>query len=607
MTAAALLAVALSSDPALVRLGRDTRAVLTVTAGAEPALSASVGRVEAPRRLAEDSWEADYIPPEDQLPQVAIITAVAGDDVAWIAIPLWAEGDAVVKTRPGGRISVRIGAELFGPVIADARGDAVVPVVVPPGVREAYQGKRTIPLNVPASRSIHVALGRAALTADQAQTISVYVVAVTPQGAPRRGAAIRLRASRGDLSAVRQRGPGVYEAWLSLAPSRAGEVRVTAALDDARAFLAEAAVALTGGPAESVSISADRARIRAEEPEARLHVSGRDSAGNAPSEELLFESTAGQVRATRTAPGEWDLTLSLASSFSGRETVEVRASGSKTSASHQLPLLPGPLETAAFESGEATVIADGASPLRLRIQLRDQYGNTVSDVHPELSAGSGQAQLEESEGALYASYLPPLLRERSDTILSLHAGSAIARSRLTLLANVQRTALSAKLGAVSNFAGFSAPLVGLEAALRTDRFGPELAVSLEADYGHRGYSEMQRLGTSNLMAQSSVDLALLHLSAAWRRPFGDANALWIAAGPSAAAYWTRVKLGDGASRRGFAVAPGLQGSVGAERRMRIVVPFIELRAGWITSSGLPILEGPLRTLTFLGGVRLETR
>jgi hypothetical protein len=103
-----------------------------------------------------------------------------------------------------------------------------------------------------------------------------------------------------------------------------------------------------------------------------------------------------------------------------------------------------------------------------------------------------------------------------------------------------------------------------------------------------------------------VDLLLLHLSAAFRRRFGDANTFWIAAGPSAAAYWTRVKLGDGASRRGFAVAPGLQGAVGAERRMRFVVPFVELRAGWITSSGLPILEGPLRTLTFLGGVRLET-
>jgi len=103
-------------------------------------------------------YQADYVPPEEQLPQVAIVTAVAGNDVAWIAIPLWAEGDAVVKTRPRGKISVRIGSEEFGPVIADARGEAVVPVVVPPGVHEAHHGKRVIPLHVPPTRTVHLAL-----------------------------------------------------------------------------------------------------------------------------------------------------------------------------------------------------------------------------------------------------------------------------------------------------------------------------------------------------------------------------------------------------------------------------------------------------------------
>jgi len=72
----------------------------------------------------------------------------------------------------------------------------------------------------------------------------------------------------------------------------------------------------------------------------------------------------------------------------------------------------------------------------------------------------------------------------------------VARARLTLLPYLEATALSAKVGALSNFSGFSAPLLGLEAALRTDRLGPELAVSLEADYAHRGYSEMQRVGAS---------------------------------------------------------------------------------------------------------------
>ncbi|HEY4730742.1 MAG TPA: hypothetical protein VIH41_06400, partial [Myxococcales bacterium] len=330
---AALLAVALSVEPAQVRLGGKARALLRVQAALEPTLSASVGRVEG-LRLSEDGacYEADYVPPEEQLPQVAIVTAVAGNDVAWIAIPLWAEGDAVVKTRPRGKISVRIGSEEFGPVIADARGEAVVPVVVPPGVHQAHHGKRAIPLHIPPTRTVHLAFGEAAHAADRAQTIAVYVVAVTAEGAPRNGAAIRLWTSRGDLSPVRQRTPGLYEARLSLESGRAGPVRVTATLDDARQFVAEAAIALTGGAAERIAISADRAGIHAEDPQARLHVVARDSLGNVPSDELEFVSTAGLLRAVRSSPGEWDLTLSLPSSFGGRAAVEVMARGSKSSA-----------------------------------------------------------------------------------------------------------------------------------------------------------------------------------------------------------------------------------------------------------------------------------
>jgi hypothetical protein len=54
------------------------------------------------------------------------------------------------------------------------------------------------------------------------------------------------------------------------------------------------------------------------------------------------------------------------------------------------------------------------------------------------------------------------------------------------------------------------------------------------------------------------------------------------------------------------VAPGLQGALGIERRFRMAVPFVEARAGWVNSPGLPILTGPLRTLTLMLGVRIET-
>ena len=115
MTAAALLALALSAEPSLHRLGQDARAKLRVEAPEAPVLSASVGRIENLRAADHGSWTADYVPPDDELPQVAILTAAARGEVAWTAIPLWGQGDAVVKTRPRGSISVEIADRTFGP------------------------------------------------------------------------------------------------------------------------------------------------------------------------------------------------------------------------------------------------------------------------------------------------------------------------------------------------------------------------------------------------------------------------------------------------------------------------------------------------------------
>jgi len=606
VSAALLLAIALSSQPPLLRLGADARAVLRVEASSQPVISASVGRVEGVRRTGEGTWEADYLPPDEALPQVALLIATCGSDAAAATIPLWGEGDALVKTRPRGRISVEIGSQTFGPVDADAEGNAVVPVVVPPGVPEARQGKRLIPLHVPPSSTVHLALGEAAAAADRAQTVALFVAASTARGEPRRGAAIRLDASRGNLTALREIAPGLYQAWLALAPGVPGEVRVSAALDDAPEFVARSALALRAGPARRVEISADRERIGADDPRALLHVSARDAAGNPPGDAVAFASTAGELRATPTAPGEWELALDLPHSFAGRDSVEVRASAADASAARTIVLVPGPPMEVGFEKESASVVADGESRLRLEVLLRDRYGNAVRGVRPELSAGQGSANLEERGGSLYASYRPPVLQKGGETELELRAGELEGRAHVTLLPNLRMAALSAKAGVLSNFSGFSAPLLGLEGALRSELLGPELALSLGADYAHREQSDLLAEGSSGVAAASRIDLLLIHLSASWRKRFAGGNLFWLGAGPCAAAYWTKVSATGFPSRNGFAFAPGLQAGLGAEHRLRWVVPFLEARAAWVTSPALPMLEGPLRTLSLLVGVRLET-
>jgi hypothetical protein len=603
---AAALALALSAQPSPMRLGEDLRAKVRIECAAEPSLAASIGRIEGLKRTGAASWEADFVPPDEELPQVALLTAVAGGDVGFLAIPLWAEGDAVVKTRPGGRITVEIGSRTFGPVIADANGQALVPVVVPPGVPNARHGKRLIPLGVAPTRTVHVAFGEAGHRADQAQNVAVYAVAVTAQGDPRPAAPIRLQASRGVLGAMKELQPGLYQAWLSLPEGPPGPVRVTAVLDDAPAFVARAALTLGGGPADRIKVTADRERISAQDPHAVLHVSARDARGNAPGEMLRFEASAGEVHATSTAPGEWDLALALPSSFAGLAWVEVRAVGAQAAAAKRLDLVPGPAEVVIFANATATVVADGESPLRLAMELRDRYGNAVQGVRPEVTAEEGQAQVEEREGTLYASYVPPLRREPGATVISARAGPAVGSARLTLLPALKPLALGAKAGMLSNFSGFSAPLLGVEAGFRTAAFGAQLGFSLEADYVHREQSELLSAGGADVLARSRLELALLHASVAWRHALGTRDLVWVAAGPSAAAYWSTVSVAGGASQRGFAIAPGLHAALGAERRFSRAVPFLEARAGWITSPGLPALSGPLRTLSLFAGVRFKT-
>src|SRR6185295_15628636 len=263
----------------------------------------------------------------------------------------------------------------------------------------------------------------------------------------------------GALGPVREIRPGLYQASLSLSPSAPGTVRVSAALDDAPGFVAQAALSLGGGLADKIKLTADRERIEAREPQARLHVSARDAAGNPPGEALRFETGSGELQVKPAAPGEWDLTLTLPSSFGGLTSVEVLARGTNASAGKKLELAPGPPELVVFETTKATVVADGESPLRLAVELRDRFGNAVPGIRPELSAQQGHAEIEERDGRLYASYVPPLLRERGETVLAVRAGAVVGSAHLTLLPDSSPLAFSAKAGGLSNFSGFTAPLL----------------------------------------------------------------------------------------------------------------------------------------------------
>lgn len=221
---AALLAVAAppaSADPPAVRfdggrliLGRTPSAVLTIAIDEEERwrplrIAVSAGSVSEPEQVCPGIWEATYTPPATRFPQ--LVTAALwreglGQEVAVVRFPLHGATRLPVKADPGAEVAVEVAGERFGPVAAGADGLAPVPIVVPPGAREARVlvrrgdegAERRVKLDAPAaSRSLAVAL----LPPDGAPASVLPRLVLVQDGGPRLDPAkVRVVASAGAVA-----------------------------------------------------------------------------------------------------------------------------------------------------------------------------------------------------------------------------------------------------------------------------------------------------------------------------------------------------------------------------------------------------------------------
>lgn len=216
------------ATPPELELRPGARATLRMNAQEPPTLRASVGEVKAPRLVASGIYEATYVPPRESYPQVAIITATTKAGFGWVALPLAGTGELQVKTTPRGQATVRVGDRWFGPVRADSRGRAVVPIVVPPGTTHATFGDRRVKLEAPTPARPFAVLEPPTVDARARASVAVRVFVVTESGLPRRNAPLRVEASHGVLSAPREVEPGVFETSWDVPPASPGEASLSA-------------------------------------------------------------------------------------------------------------------------------------------------------------------------------------------------------------------------------------------------------------------------------------------------------------------------------------------------------------------------------------------
>ncbi|MFH1811780.1 MAG: hypothetical protein ABIJ09_23780 [Pseudomonadota bacterium] len=222
----------LIADPPTLLLGQTPEVPIRIEGpvAVEPAsvrLFASTGSLSEATVGGSGSLVTLYKPPEAFFPQVAILAAVAdtsqGVLVGWVALPLVGQGELSVPGQPGSEVSISIGERSFGPVAADASGQASIRVEVPPGFSEGQSGSTKIPIPmVPFSQVLLVPLAPSLAVVDDT-SLELRVFVVTARGAPADKATLKFKAKYGTAGGVERMGPGVYSVRFKPKPRSAGK------------------------------------------------------------------------------------------------------------------------------------------------------------------------------------------------------------------------------------------------------------------------------------------------------------------------------------------------------------------------------------------------
>jgi hypothetical protein len=602
-------ALRVTAVPERLTLGEDEIATVRVEGrAAAPLLSVNLGSVGAPRRAGEGAWEADYRPPRRGFPRVALVSAVGEGTCGFVAIPLAGQGDALVDTSPRARISVRIGERRFGPERADDTGRAVVPVIVPPGVRAAFHGERAIPLDVPPSSHVHLTLLPAATPrADREEVLAVLAVAVAEDGSPWSGPPPALSASAGALSEPEAAAPGAFLARWRLPPGPARAESITAALG-AEPLGARLEVERGAGPVAAVAVEAPALFTAGDERPLVVTARLADAAGNPADAEVELASDAGDVEpAERVAPGTYRGAVRLRSAFAGRGRATVVARAGQVEGSAAVRLAPGPVARVELAPAVATLAADARSELELLARPLDAHGNLVPGATPEVAAALGAVGPPRPTGDGFAcSYRPPRLEDDGADALRAVAGSASGSAVVALVAPAPRLATALRAGISALGRASAAAQLGAQVASYRRVAGLQLGLALDLAWTTAGRGGA--VDAAGAPAAVPVDGRTHHLALlvgpAWRGRSGPVG-WWGAVGAGAARVSGALTVAGQPTVTDSAWVAAAAASLAVALPARRSLPFVELRAGWQGDPGLPRLHGALVPVTLALGYRHE--
>ncbi len=484
----AVPSVRVTITPALPRalLGTDTQIDVAVdVAGADAATFAplrtlaTVGTLELPRATdTPGHFIARYIPPPDRFPQMALLVVEFGGGGRRLhaGTQIALEGSTVVPfhTVAGASVTMRIGEQSFGPVMADRQGRVEIPIRVPPGVRVGVarasdrNGTREteVDLQLPPFTRIAV-LAPPAIEAGSFAEVSV--LGLSPDGTPAPAATLALTASGGVVHSLGTSAPGEAR-FLFEAPRRlsGGAAALTATATGTPAARADVTVPLRGGPPARLVVTATtHTVVVGSGGGAILTFVARDAFGNPTVASGLTARVDGEPREVALdIVGAATLAVPAPAAYVGRPQIAVEARLGTLLARDELRVTGGPPARVTVTLGASRIVADGHQAVEVLVEAFDRSG-TPTDI-PELAWQTPDGQVMDvrgpNAGAYSGAYVPDRVREPSRHLIGVLAGPSVrAEAGLEVVPPPERLLIGARAGVFYNFGSSVGPAVFGEA------------------------------------------------------------------------------------------------------------------------------------------------
>lgn len=404
-------ALTISANPPQLVLGQDSTATVAINLSGDAnaaatqgdvVLQSSSGSISNLTPLGQGRYSALYTAPNQQFPQVALVTVADRRDptraYGVLAIPLVGKASFPVTGLPNSRILVKVGDREFGPLQADASGRAQVPIVVPPGVQQAFvtsitADKKTeepLDLQIPGAQRVKLFPLHQSVPADPAQGVVVRAYVASASGVPDTAARVVFSSTGGVTSPARHEGNGVYAANFTPPMSvSGGQVTIQVAVEDSKGKQADSFnLNLVAARPGSVTLTAEPASLS---PSAQgfslfAKVVGSDGVGMS-GRELTFAVNGAKVNGKTKDLGNGD--YQTAFTTTGNGPVEVVATV-------KAPASGNPLRRVLVFASHPSIPNDGLSSTLVTVLTLDEFGYPVAGVPVALQVAQGDAGLPTS-------------------------------------------------------------------------------------------------------------------------------------------------------------------------------------------------------------------